>query len=232
MTIKCIAIDDEPLAIHKIELYTKQLPSISLINTFNNASDALDFLSKNETDLIFLDIEMEKMTGIEFLSALPKQTPVIFTTAYSEFALKSYEFEVVDYLLKPFSFERFAKATAKAENRITLRKNPFNEILSFIFVKTDSRFVRIMHDDIYYIEGMRDFRCIFTRNSKILTPFTFGKLSEILPSENFIRVHKSYMVALQKIESIEKHRIKIGNKRIPISESYREIFYNTIGAKN
>ena len=225
MNYTCIAVDDEPLALDKIASFIGQLPFLNLKGIFDNPIDALAFLSDNNVDLLFLDIQMERLTGLDLLAALPERPQVILTTAYSEYALKGYEFEVTDYLLKPYSFERFVQAVNKAVKRISVK----DIVPDFIFVKTDYRLVKIMLSDILYIEGMRDYRCIHTSNGKIMTQQTFGSFEELLPSSQFVRIHKSYMVALSKIESVEKHRVKIGKELLPVSESYRERFYAIIG---
>jgi len=229
MNFTCIAVDDEPLALEKVVSFVNRLPFIVLKATFDNAIEALAYLSENQTDLLFLDIQMEAMTGLDLLAALPEKPQVILTTAYSEYALKGYEFEVTDYLLKPFSFERFAQAVNKAVKRLQEKQVQPETNSDFIFVKTDYRLVKIMLSDILYIEGMRDYRCIVTHAGKILTQQTFGSFEEQLSPNQFTRIHKSYMVALSKIESIERHRIKIGAALLPVSESYREQFYRIIG---
>ena len=230
MNYTCIAVDDEPLALDKIASFIGQLPFLNLKGIFDNPVDALAFLSDNNVDLLFLDIQMERLTGLDLLAALPERPQVILTTAYSEYALKGYEFEVTDYLLKPYSFERFVQAVNKAVKRISDKVISVKDIVpDFIFVKTDYRLVKIMLSDILYIEGMRDYRCIHTSNGKIMTQQTFGSFEELLPSSQFVRIHKSYMVALSKIESVEKHRVKIGKELLPVSESYRERFYAIIG---
>jgi len=229
MNFTCIAVDDEPLALEKVVSFVNRLPFIVLKATFDNAIEALAYLSENQTDLLFLDIQMEAMTGLDLLAALPEKPQVILTTAYSEYALKGYEFEVTDYLLKPFSFERFALAVNKAVKRLQEKQVQPETNSDFIFVKTDYRLVKIMLSDILYIEGMRDYRCIVTHAGKILTQQTFGSFEEQLPPAQFARIHKSYMVSLSKIESIERHRIKIGAALLPVSESYREQFYRIIG---
>lgn len=229
MNFTCIAVDDEPLALEKIVSFVNRLPFLTMKGTFDNAVDALAYLTENKTDLLFLDIQMEIMTGLDLLAALPEKPQVILTTAYSEYALKGYEFEVTDYLLKPTSFERFAQAVNKAVKRLSEKPAQQETIPDFIFVKTDYRLVKVMLSDILFIEGMSDYRCIHGTTGKILTQQTFGSFEEQLPSTQFARIHKSYMVALSKIESIEKHRVKIGKELLPVSESYRERFYRIIG---
>ncbi|MDD2613046.1 MAG: LytTR family DNA-binding domain-containing protein [Bacteroidales bacterium] len=229
MNYSCIAVDDEPLALEKMVSFVERLPFLTLQATFDRATDALAYLTANQTDLLFLDIQMETLTGLDLLAALSQRPQVILTTAYSEYALKGYEFEVADYLLKPYSFVRFSQAVNKAVKRISEKVETAEPAPDFFFVKADYRLVKVMLADILYIEGMRDFRCIHTLEGKILTQQTFASFETQLPVNQFLRVHKSYLVSLSKIESVEKHRIKIGKALLPISESYREVFYRTIG---
>ncbi|MCK9312382.1 MAG: LytTR family DNA-binding domain-containing protein [Bacteroidales bacterium] len=229
MNYSCIAVDDEPLALEKMVSFVEKLPFLMLQATFDRATDALAYLTANQTDLLFLDIQMETLTGLDLLAALSRRPQVILTTAYSEYALKGYEFEVADYLLKPYSFVRFSQAVNKAVKRISEKVETAEPAPDFFFVKADYRLVKVMLADILYIEGMRDFRCIHTLEGKILTQQTFASFETQLPVNQFLRVHKSYLVSLSKIESVEKHRIKIGKALLPISESYREVFYRTIG---
>lgn len=227
MIYRCITVDDEPLALDKISGFVEQMPQMKLEARFGNAREALAHLAKHPADILFLDIQMEQMTGLDLLAALSEKPQVILTTAYSEYALKGYELEVTDYILKPYSFERFARAANLAIKR--LEEKTSTPSADFIFVKTDYRLVKIRLNDILYIEGMRDFRCIVTTSGKILTQQTFGSFEEQLPSSAFARIHKSYMISVAKIESIEKHRVKIGSELLPVSESYRESFYKRIG---
>lgn len=229
MNYICIAVDDEPLALEKIASFIERMPTLKLEATFDRPVEALAYLSSHKVDMLFLDIQMEKMTGLDLLAALPNHPQVILTTAYSEYALKGYEFEVTDYLLKPYSFERFTQAVNKAMKRISEKISVVETTPDFIFVKSDYRLVKVMLSDILYIEGMRDYRCIHTLTGKILTDQTFGSFEEQLPTSQFSRIHKSFMVSLSKIESIEKHRVKIGKELLPVSESYREPFYKKIG---
>jgi two-component system, LytTR family, response regulator len=229
MIYSCIAVDDEPLALEKIVSFIERMPSLKLEAAFDKPVEALAFLSSNKTDMLFLDIQMDTMTGLDLLAALPDRPQVILTTAYSEYALKGYEFEVTDYLLKPYSFERFAQAVNKAVKRISEQNRGAEAVPEFIFVKADYRLVKVMLADILYIEGMRDYRCIHTSTGKILTQQTFGSFEEQLSPLQFSRIHKSYMVSVSKIESIERHRVKIGKELLPVSENYRKEFYERIG---
>jgi two-component system, LytTR family, response regulator len=238
MKIDCIAIDDEPLALDIIRDYARRVPYLNLIATFDNALDSIDFLKSNQVQLMFLDIQMEELTGIQLLSVLKDKPLVVFTTAYDQYALKGYELDAVDYLLKPISFERFIKSADKVYDRLskTVKHQPVvNESITlqsnhadYCFVKTEFHLERVNFCDILYLEGMGDYIMIHTHTRKIMTLQNFKKAEETLPAEQFCRVHKSYMVALDKIESIERNRIKIGNTLIPVSESYKKSFYDVV----
>jgi two-component system, LytTR family, response regulator len=228
--ICCIAIDDEPLALEKITGFISRLPQLKLAKTFNSSTEAVFYIMENPDYLVFLDIQMKNMTGIQMLEALHTKPPVILTTAYSEFALKGYDLNVIDYLLKPISFERFSQAVLKAYSRLAA-KTAIIESTEYIFVKSDYRIVKVFNSDLYYIEGMRDFRCLVTKTGKILTSLTFSDLETILPKPSFARIHKSYMVNTGHIETIERHRIKIHGTLLPISDSYKDSFYSLIKFK-
>ncbi len=237
MKINCIAIDDEPLALVKIREYIKRVGYLNLLSTFDNAIDALDFMKSNKVDLIFLDIQMEELTGIQMLETLQVKPKVILTTAYDEYALKGYELDVCDYLLKPISFQRFLQACEKVFNQLepevqvkreTERNTDNGNGLEYFFVKNGYKTQKINFDDILFVEGMKDYLRIWTTHEKVMTLLSFKKLEEILPSEKFIRIHKSYLISIDKIESIERNRIKIAGERLPIGNSYRRQFYKTI----
>lgn len=231
MVISCIAIDDEPLALSKLNDFISRISELKLIRTFDNAIEAIGWLKENPVDLIFLDIQMEQLTGIQFLEATGSKTGVIITTAYDNYAIKGFELNVTDYLLKPYSFQRFTQAVNKVMENFTQKKNnqsPSGETGSFIFVKTEYRLERIDIDSILFIEGMKDYLRIVCTNKKIMTLQSFSKFEESLPDKKFCRVHKSFIVALEKIESVERAVIKIGEQRIPVSNTYRENFFNMI----
>lgn len=226
MTISCIAVEDEPPALEKLVRFIRDTSWLELRATFSKSMDAMAYLKENEVDLMFLDIQMPTMTGLQMLDTLQRKPQVIITTAYTEYALKGYEYGIVDYLLKPYSFERFLQAVQKVKT--DAQPNVANSSNAFIFVKTDYRIVRVDYDDILYIEGMRDYRCIVLSTGKILTSTTFSELEAALPRCLFARIHKSYMVSLQQIKLIEHHRIYLQDKVLPIGETYRQEFYQNI----
>lgn len=231
MEIKCVVIDDEPLAISKLESFIARVPGLNLLRTFDSAVEAMGWLKENPTDLIFLDIQMEQLTGIQFLEATDLNTRIIITSAYDEYAIKGFELNVTDYLLKPFSFQRFIKAVDKVMEFYSDRKEAIKTNINdsrFIFVKTEYRYERIDIEDILYIEGMKDYLRIICSDKKIMTLQSFSKIEESLPSGKFCRIHKSYMVALDKIRSVERGVVIIADRRIPVSNTYKESFYNKI----
>jgi two-component system, LytTR family, response regulator len=229
MVINCIIVEDEPLALKRTKEYVSQVSYLDLLASFTNAFDAIGFLKENIVDLIFLDIEMDGFTGIEFIESLSSNPRIIITTAYDKYALKGFELNVTDYLLKPFRFDRFLTAVDRVYDIVTKDKK---EDRKFIFVKTEYRLERIALSDIYYIEGMGDYRNVQTGSKKILTLKTFSDFEMELPGNSFCRVHKSYIISIEKIISIEHNRIKIKDTLIPVSDSYKERFYNLIGIKN
>ena len=223
----CIIIEDEPLALERTRDFVERIPFLKLTGTFDNALDGLAHLKANDVDLLFLDIKMDELTGLELLESSNIKSQVIFTTAYQEYALKGYELNVTDYLLKPFSFNRFLQAVNKAHDnlsKVSLKPN-----IEYIFVKTENRLEKVMLNEILYIEGMRDYRKIHTFDKRIMTLQNFKELEQLIPSYIICRVHKSYMVALSKIESIERNRIKIAGRLIPISTTYKDHFLQKIG---
>lgn len=227
MEIRCIIVEDEPLALDRTKGYVQKLPFLTLLATFDNATDALVFLQSNQVDLIFLDINLGEVSGIRLLETSKINSQVVITTAYPDYAIKGFDLNVCDYLLKPFDFERFVQAVDKVRNN--LMKTEALPDKKFIFVKTEYRLEKIMLDEILFIEGMRDYRCIYTLTKRIMTLQTFGELELEIPSHLICRVHKSYMVAIDKIESIEKEVIKIGEKYVPVSETYKKGFWKVIG---
>lgn len=226
MKINCIIIEDEPLALERTRSYVQRLPFLELQATFDNGVEALTFLRTNKVDLLFLDIRMDELSGIQLLESVKIDCQVIITTAYPDYALKGYELAVTDYLLKPFTFERFLQAVDRAQQNLS--KAETNPAKNFIFVKTEYRLEKLLLNELLYIEGMRDYRRIHTTSKRIMTLQTFGDFEQEIPPEIICRVHKSYMVALDKIDSIERDRIKIRDTLIPISETYKKAFFERI----
>ena len=226
--LRCIIIEDEPLALERTRSFIKKVPFLELLDAFDNSINGLTFLNNNDVDLLFLDINMDELSGIELLESTKVKCQVIITTAYQEYALKGYELSITDYLLKPFNFNRFLQAVNKVHENHNhkTKESP----LEFIFVKTENRLEKVNFDDIIYIEGMRDYRRIHLKDKKIMTLQNFKELEQIIPSKKVCRVHKSYMVALNKIDSVERSRIFIQDQVIPVSDSYREQFFNLINS--
>jgi len=225
----CIIIEDEPLALEKTKDFVNKVPFLQLNATFDNALDGLSYLNNNKIDVLFLDINMDELSGIELLESSRITSQVIITTAYQEYALKGYELHVTDYLLKPFTFNRFLQAVNKAQENLNQRTT--EKQLDFIFVKTENRLEKIMISDILYIEGMRDYLRIHTATKKIMTLQSFNEIEQLIPAHLVCRVHKSYMVAVNKIESIERSRIKIADQLIPVSETYKDAFLQLINSR-
>ena len=222
MKINCIIIEDEPLALERTKSYVLQIPTLNLLHAFDNGFDALTFLKSNKVDLLFLDIKMDEISGIQLLETLKIRSEVIITTAYNEYALKGFDLNVTDYLLKPYTFERFLQAVNKAQNNLANKENI--QTKKFIFVKTEYRLEKLSLSDILYIEGMRDYRRIHTIDKRIMTLQTFKEFEQEISPSIICRVHKSFMISIDKIESIERDRIKIKDVLIPISETYKNIF--------
>lgn len=238
MTLNVLAIDDEPLALRVIAAHAKKVPFLTLVRATTNPVEGLLHVQQGGIDLVLLDVQMATMTGFQFLQILQGQCPVILTTAYPQYALEGYEYAVADYLLKPISFERFLKAVqrvhtlkatqaATGESAAPVRAAP--EAAGFIFIKTDSRLLKTNLADICYIVGGKEYATVVTPAGKILTLTSLAKMAEALPPSRFLRVHKSYIVALDKIESIERQRIYLANTVIPIGETYRAGFAKMLG---
>jgi two-component system LytT family response regulator len=242
MKIGCIAIDDEPLALEIIQDYCSRIPFLDLKAVFGNAVDSIEYIRNNNTDLLFLDIQMEELTGIQLLHALKTRPYVIFTTAYDKYAIQGFNLDVVDYLLKPISFERFLKSADKVYEKMQaerlLKEKPAMESPqqasgdTYFFIKTENRMEKLRYADVLYIEGMGDYWRIITTTKKIMTLLNYKKLEELLPAAQFMRVHKSFIVAIDKIENVERNRIRIADRLIPVGETYREQFFALIGKKS
>lgn len=225
--MRCIAIEDEPLALERLIQYIGKLPELQLEATFDNAADALVHMRNHSPDILFVDINLGEMSGIQLLETLRPNCAVIITTAYQEFALKGYELSVTDYLMKPYTFDRFFQAVEKAK---TIRAKAELPDKSCIFIKTEYRLEKVMLDEIIYIEGMRDYRRVHLHDRSIMTLQTFKEFENQLPAHLVCRIHKSYMVAINRISSIEKDRVLISGKRLPVSETYKKDFLAIIGS--
>jgi len=244
MKMNCIAVDDEILALKKIKRYAEKIDYLNLLGTFDNALSTFSFLRENRVDLIFLDIQMDEFTGIQLLETIKDPPHVILTTAFDEYALKAYELDVIDYLLKPIPFERFVKAVEKVYARflkdMNYQQSKNTEVTfdnqpqkpEYTFIKSGSKTVKVYYDKILYIEGMRDYLQIHTEDSKIMTLLNFRQMEELLDPQKFVRVHKSYIISIDKIDYIESNTIKIKNKLIPVSSTYKVAFYNLLNKKN
>ena len=226
MELKSIAIEDEPLAMQKLEAFIEKAPGVSCVAAFDNALEAMAFLKGEAVDLVFLDIQMEDFTGIQFLETVRNKPRIVITTAYDKYAVQGYEFEVDDYLLKPFTFQRFLQAVEKVARRMEGEGRQGND---FLFLKTANRLEKVRFEDILYVEGMSEYLGIHTPNGRIMTLQSFKSLESSLPAGAFFRVHRSYLIALDKIDSIERNRILIGGQHIPIGETYRKSFFKKIG---
>jgi DNA-binding LytR/AlgR family response regulator len=224
MKIKCIIIDDEPLAIKVIENHLSEFQNIELVGTYNTAIAALPYIDVNKIDVIFLDINMPKMSGLDFLRSLPIKPFIIITTAYREYAVESFDLDVLDYLVKPIPFGRFLKAIKKITNRMGLEKDKKNDISfkeePYIFLKVDKKLMKIKLNDILYIESLKDYIKVITTIGDYLVHKSMTSISEELPKENFLRIHRSFAIAINKIISIEGNSVEIANRRIPIGRNY------------
>ena len=236
MKVNCIAVDDEPLALDVIESHLNQIPSFNLLARCSSAIEANEFLNQNQVDLIFLDIQMPEMNGIDFLKTLSQKPKVIFTTAYPNYALEGYNLDVVDYLLKPISFDRFLQAINKVQRQLKTTNVGLNQAVpakqESIFVKADKKLIRIFLEDIYYLEGMKDYVKICAEKETIAALMTMKHIDEVLPDEKFVRVHKSYIINIAKIKSIVGNSIEINDKLVPIGKSYKEAFFKHLDGFN
>jgi len=228
--IRTIAIDDEPLALQLVNGYISKTSFLELVASFDNPLDAMDFLSSNPVDLIFLDIHMPDLSGIEFTRILENRPKIIFTTAYEKYALEGFKLEAVDYLLKPFSYEEFFKAAKKAEKLLRLEHSPQTEEIEanneFLFLKSEYKIRRINFNEIKYVEGLKDYVKVYLQNEDkpILSLNSLKSLETKLPESKFMRVHRSFIVNLDKIEIIERSRIVFGKIYIPISDQFKDKF--------
>ncbi len=227
--IKVVAIDDEPLALRLITDYIEKTPGLILAGRFENPLEAIQFISENGCDLIFIDIQMPDLTGIEFARVMEKGPKVIFTTAYEKYALEGFRLDIVDYLLKPFSYDEFLKAVQKVNRLIKLEKGAPDRVEAndeFLFIKSDYKIKRINFNDILYIEGLKDYVKIYIQNAPrpVLSLSSLKLLETKLPEARFMRIHRSFIVHLQKIDTIERSRIVFGKVYIPVGDQYKDKF--------
>jgi DNA-binding LytR/AlgR family response regulator len=224
MKINCVIIDDEPLAIRAVENHLKEFQNFEVIATFNNPLEALSLLEKGEVDVLFLDINMPKMSGLDFAKSLNSKTNIVITTAYREYAVESYDLNVLDYLVKPIPFNRFLKTINKVNQQVFLKESKQKDDTinneSFIFLKVDKKLVKIKFEDILYIESLKDYIKVFTATGNFLVHKSLTSITEELPDTNFIRIHRSYTIAIDKVKSVEGNLVEVANTRIPIGRKY------------
>lgn len=224
MKINCIIIDDEPLARKGLKEYIADTDFLNLMAEFDNPVKAAELISRGEVQLLFLDVQMPKITGLDFFKSLQNPPPVIFTTAYPEYALEGFEVNALDYLVKPISFERFLKSSLKAREYYEMREKNVvtQEASDFFFIKADNKLVKILFDEVLFVEALQNYVVVHTRTKKYMTYLTFKSVEEYLPPEKFIKVHKSFIVAVSNIDTIEGNDIRIGQHHIPISRNQKE----------
>ena len=232
--ISCIIVDDEPMALNLVESYVAKTPFLDLKKKCSSAMEALEFIKNEAVDLLFLDIQMPDLTGLEFSKMLPKETRVIFTTAFDQYALEGFKVEALDYLLKPFDYAEFLAAANKAQTWFELikgnNKQEISEEKEFLFVKSEYKQLRIKLADVLYFEGLKDYIKIWLKNNPkpILTLMSLKSLEEELPETHFMRVHRSFIVSLKNVEVVERSQIIINEQRITVSEQYKPKFLEYI----
>lgn len=228
--LKCCILDDEPLAIKLLSGYVAKTPLLELTLATTDPFKALATVQSGEVDLILLDIQMPELTGIQFMKIIDNKCGVILTTAYKDYALQGFEFDVIDYLLKPISFEKFHAAIQKATQRLNTQLPP-KEYNHYLFVKSEHRLIKVNFDEIFYFESFRDYITIHTTSDKIMTLQSLRSFEETLPSDKFLRIHKSHLIAIDKISAIENNRILINNTFLPIGEVYRDQVFTKLQLK-
>ena len=234
--MKCMIVDDEPLAIDVLENHLQRMPNVELVAKCNNALEAAQTLKLKDVDLLFLDIQMPEITGIEFLKSIENPPLVIFTTAYSEYALEGFELDAIDYLLKPISFDRFQKAVQKAEEYFSLKHGGDIEKPELeseqIFVKANQKLIKINYNEIQYIEAFADYVKIYIPEKRIVTLQTMKKMEAKLPEDRFCRVHRSYIVGLKHVSAYSSSEVEVNGVKLPIGKNYKERFLNYMRSKN
>ncbi|RSK51131.1 LytR/AlgR family response regulator transcription factor [Hymenobacter rigui] len=242
----CVILDDEPLALDLLADYCAQVPGLELTAQFDDALQGLAYLQDNPVDVVFLDIHMPRLTGVQLAQLLPQPGPrIVFTTAYDQYAVRSYELNAADYLLKPIAFERFVQTVQKLRQQLQpaapvtaapaaapAHPEATPTAPDAMFVKNDHRLQRVAFDDILYIEGMKEYLMIYTATGKVLTLQSFRRVEEVLPPERFARIHKSFLVALSRIEHVERGKVQVAGRLLPIGDTYRDSFNALIKAYN
>jgi DNA-binding LytR/AlgR family response regulator len=239
---KCVIVDDEPLALDVLESFIQKVPELELVGICHNAIEAMAMLRQHEVDILFLDIQMPEINGMDMVRSIKSKPAVVFTTAYTEHAIQAFELDAIDYLLKPISFERFIKAVNKAIHYVALghkeqlpadvQHPPLAEEEDYIFVKADKKIIKIKLDDVHYIEGLKDYVMIYTTDQRIITLQTMKNLEERLPSNKFLRVHRSFIISLDKLKSVVGNAVEIKDKLIPLGKHYRDDFMRLVEKHN
>lgn len=235
--MKCTAVDDEPFALDLIKDYVRRTPFLELAECFSNPFRALDYLNKSPADLLFLDINMPELSGIQLYKSLPSPPMVIFTTAYPEFAAESYEYNAIDYLVKPIRYERFLKAVNKASGKASatvlhtsgnVNEDAYNQ-KEYLMIKSGNSLVKVLPDDIQFIEAAGNYMCFHVKGKKLMSLLNMKDVLEMLPSKDFVRIHKSYIISMKHLDAIEKHDVVIAGKQIPVGITFREHFTRMTG---
>ena len=226
MTLNCVIIDDEPLATGLLESYAQKIPFLNVLGVYNSASDAIRTIRENNIHLLFLDIQMPEISGLEFARIIDKDTRIVFTTAFSQYAIDGYKVNALDYLLKPISFEKFLETADKALEWFESQTKQKSMVQDrFIFLKSEYKLQKINFDDILYVEGLKDYVKIYLKDSSknVMSLMNMKKIEEYLPKPEFMRIHRSYIVHVKEVETIDRFRMVIGNQYLPISDSYKDI---------
>lgn len=234
--MKCLLVDDEPLALDILENYLKKIPGLDLIGKCSNALEASEFLKNHKIDLMFLDIQMPEITGLEFMRSLSNPPLVVFCTAYSDFAVEGFELDAIDYLLKPVSFERFSKTIDRAREYMALKKNDSVEAPDlendYIFIKSNQKQIKLSYDNILYVEAFADYVKLYTTEKRYITLQTMKNMEQKLPKDKFIRVHRSFIVGTKYITSFNSSELEIGAVKIPVGKNYKDEFLLRLRSKN
>lgn len=240
MRIKCLVIDDERLAREYIKSYIAKIPQLELVGEFNSPLKAMEIIKNQQIDLLFLDIQMPDITGVEFMKSLQIKPEVVFTTAYQEYAIEGYNLSAIDYLLKPFSFERFFQAVNKVIDKLENKKAPqdlsdlpatsqTSIAETYLSIRADRKFYKINFDEIIYIEGQKAYVSFYTNKKRITALASLKDLEESLPKDLFIRIHKSYIVSIKEISALEGNMVEVGDKKLPVGKSYKDVVLGVFG---